>query len=150
MPVIASALPGSLLMALRLPLERGMGSCFGAIRTSRIQTGPAARRRLLERGPAAVVFMTSSPELTAFVQKALADVLPENRGPVETDSVSLLDLDDPITPGTRNSKQVPRYLRQPQRPDRRALQLWTGVGQRVFQQRFPVFGRHRIAGTGFG
>src|SRR6478736_6087929 len=58
MLVIARALPSSLFRALRSPPESGVGWCLGAIRTSVIQAGDRRCRQLLERGPAAVFFVT--------------------------------------------------------------------------------------------
>jgi hypothetical protein len=44
---------------------------------------PGLRRRLLERGPAPIVFMASGPDLAGVVQQPLPNVLPNRRRPIE-------------------------------------------------------------------
>src|SRR6202048_1384331 len=71
----------------------------------RIQAGGRRCRRLLERGPAAVFFVTTSPDLAGIVQQALSDVLPDRRLSVEPDGVGLLDFDDPGASGSRTPSE---------------------------------------------
>ena len=75
---IARALPSSLVRALRSPPDKGLGWYFGAIRTSK--SYQTTDRRLLERGPAAVLFVAAGPLPAGVVQQPLADVFPEGLG----------------------------------------------------------------------
>src|SRR3984957_5627058 len=84
MLVIARALPSSLFRALRSPPERGVGWCFGAMRTSRSQATDRRRRRLLERRLAAVLLEAAGTLLAGIVEQSLPHILPDRLRPVES------------------------------------------------------------------
>src|SRR5690348_16165051 len=70
--VIARALSSSFASALRSPPDRGVGWCFCA---NRIHFLDVERRRaagLLERRPAAVLFVSTGPHLAGIVEQPLA------------------------------------------------------------------------------
>ena len=75
--------------------------------------GPAARRRLLERGPAAVFFVAAGPLLAGVVEQPLPDFLPDCVLPIEPDGVDLLDLDGPPAESAGDAEQVLRNLGRP-------------------------------------
>src|SRR5579872_902637 len=81
--VIALARPSSLCSALRSPPESGVGWCFGA-----------TCRRLPERGPTAVLFVTSCALLASGVEQSLSDLFPDRVETVEPGGIGLLDFDD--------------------------------------------------------
>src|ERR1700732_1677400 len=116
MLVIARALPSSLFRALRSPPERGVGWCFGAIRASRVRRRGAPA--LLERRPAAVLFVTAGPVLAGVIQEPLAHVFPDGLGSGQPDSIGLLNLDDASAPAARHPQNMLRNFREPLRPDR--------------------------------
>ena len=103
MLAIARALPSSFWRALRSPPDTGVGWCFGAIRTSNQTTRSRRRRRLLERGPATVLFVAAGPLLAGIVQQALRDVLEDRVRAVEADRIDLLDLNNSAAAGARHS-----------------------------------------------
>src|ERR1700760_3845095 len=73
MLVIARALPSSFLRAFLSPPERGVGWCFGAIRTSKVQTRAL---QLVKGRPAAVFFVSAGTLLACVVQQSLSKILP--------------------------------------------------------------------------
>ena len=120
MLVIARALPSSLLQSLAVASGEGRGVMFR--RHPDIQdsgNGPAARRRLLERGPAPVLFVTAGPLLAGVVEQPLRRRPSRPRPAIEPDGIGLLDLDGPAAAGAGHPQNMLGNFGQPQRPDRR-------------------------------
>jgi hypothetical protein len=61
----------------------------------RDQAGDRRCRRLLERGPAAILFVETGALAARVVQEALADVLPDRVRTVKADGIGLLYFDGP-------------------------------------------------------
>ena len=78
--------------------------------------GPA-RRRLLERGPATVLFVATGALLTGVVEQTLTYVLPDGIFPVQSCGVGLLDFDGAATAAAGDPQQVSLNVGQPLRPD---------------------------------
>ena len=132
MLVIARALPSSLCSALRSPPERGVGWCFGAIRTSgfrqRHRRSPATTRtrassRLLRDDRSGCWQVSSNRRCPTSFQTAVWTV--------EANGVGLLDFDGPAAAGAGHPQNMLGNFGQPQRPDRWARRHRAGVGERV-------------------
>jgi hypothetical protein len=102
--------------------------------------GPA-RRRLLERGPAAVFFVATGPLLAGVVEQPLTDILPDRLGSGQPDGVGLLDLDGAATAAAGDPQQVSLNVGQPLRPDGRSGRHGVCVGGDVVQDGPPILRR---------
>src|ERR1700733_6910658 len=110
-------MPSSLFSALRVASGEGHGMMFRRHPGILESGGRPARRRLLERGPAAVLFKTAGPLGTGIVEQSLSEVFPNRLGAGEPDGVGLLDLDGPPTPAAADPQHVLLYFGQTLRPD---------------------------------
>ena len=100
----------------------------------------AARRRLLERRPAAVFFVAAGPDLTGITQQPLTYVLSDGVRTKEPDCAHRLDFNGPLAATARNPKHVALYLGQPPLAGLGAV----GGSSRVGKHRLPIFGRERL------
>jgi hypothetical protein len=90
--------------------------------------------RILERRPAAVLFMAACSDLTGVIQQPLAHILPSGTRTVQPDGIGSLDLDRPPAAPAGNAQHVSLDLRQ---RSLTGLQLTRGgLGFRL-----PIFGR---------
>jgi hypothetical protein len=94
--------------------------------------------------------MATGPGLAGVVQQSLPDVLPDCVTAVKADGVQPLDFDGPHAAAASDPQHVLLDLGQSLRPDGRAGRLRAGVGKRVLEYPFPVFGGIGSSGPEFG
>jgi hypothetical protein len=136
MPVIARAFPNSFVSAFRCPPDSGVGWCFGAIRTSSAAK-LGCRLGHVESRPAPVFFVSSSALLAGVVEQSLRDVLPDRVAAIQSDCIGGLDFHGPLAATAGDTQDVAPNFGKTLLP-----LLGPGrVGARVFEYRFPVFGR---------
>jgi hypothetical protein len=108
--------------------------------------GNLARRRRLERGPAAVFFVPAGPLLTGVVEQMLTYVLPDGLFPAQSYGVGLLDLDGAAAAGAGDPQQVSLNVGQPLHPDGRTGRRGVCVGADVVEDDPPILAATRRPG----
>src|ERR1700682_5570960 len=140
MLAIARPLPTSFARAFRSRPDRGLGWYFGAIRTSRRkEIGSAIRSglRRLERRPTPVFFMPAGALLAGVVEQSLRGALHARLAAIQSGCIGSLNFPGPLAATAGDAQHVALNLGKTSLPH-----LGSGrIGARVFEYRFPIFGR---------
>jgi hypothetical protein len=102
-------------------------------------------RRLLERRPAAVLFVAAGASLTGIFQQPLSDTFPDSLGAGQPDGIGCLDLDGAAAAVTGNAQHMLPDVAEPLLLDRAAG--WSCVGDSVSKDGLPVVRRHLVGRT---
>jgi hypothetical protein len=91
----------------------------------------------LERRPASVLFMSASALLAGVVEQPQRDILPDRVAAIQSDCIGSLDFHGPLAAAAGDTQNVALNFRKTSLSN---LDLGH-AGARVFEYRFPVFGR---------
>ena len=87
--------------------------------------------------------MSSGALLAGVVEQSLRDVLPDRVAAIQSDCIGGLDFHGPLAAAARDAQHVALDFRKTSLP-----YLGPGrAGARVFEYRFPVFGREGASGA---
>src|SRR3954471_23329101 len=132
---VLSPIPSSEPSGLRL--TAAWGGVLAPSGQSKRRPNSGCRLGHVKSRPAPVFFVSSGALLAGVVEQPLRDVLPDRVAAIQSDCIGGLDFDCPLAATAGDAQHVTLDFRKTSQPYLGPV----ARGARVFEYRFPVFGR---------